>query len=87
MSADVTEDGRVSSGTARARGRREVAPVTRVQGGVEVKTGAGGPATVDQVNVGWLCPFCGRNTLRVFDLGAVTFRERDRAPSELEPAE
>lgn len=28
----------------------------------------------DTFEVGWLCPFCGRNTLRVFYAGALTFR-------------
>jgi hypothetical protein len=26
----------------------------------------------DRFDVGWLCPFCGRNTLRTFHVGALT---------------
>jgi hypothetical protein len=28
----------------------------------------------DRFEVGWLCPFCGRNTLRVFYAAALTWR-------------
>jgi hypothetical protein len=28
----------------------------------------------DRFQVAWLCPFCGRNTLRVFYAGALTWR-------------
>lgn len=31
-------------------------------------------ADQDRFEVAWLCPFCGRNTLRVFYAGALTWR-------------
>jgi len=31
-------------------------------------------ADQDRFQVAWLCPFCGRNTLRVFYAGALTWR-------------
>jgi len=56
--ADVTPDGRVLSGRAQQRGRDETAPATRTR------------AAGTLVDIGWQCPFCGRNTLRSFDLTA-----------------
>jgi hypothetical protein len=29
----------------------------------------------DYFQLGWLCPLCGRNTLRSFHVGSLTFRE------------
>jgi hypothetical protein len=64
LSAVISEAGTVLSGSARqGKEAAELAPATAM--------GAGG----DQFRVGWLCPLCGRNTLRSFYRGALVFRE------------
>lgn len=64
LSARVDEHGRVSHGTARyGRGEPASAPATAIN------TGA------NQFRVAWLCPLCGRNTLRSFERGALVFVE------------
>jgi hypothetical protein len=32
-------------------------------------------ADSDYFQLGWLCPLCGRNTLRSFHVGSLVFRE------------
>ena len=54
--AEVTADGQVLSGSATHRGRGEVAPASRTR------------TAGSLLDIGWQCPFCGRNTLRTFDL-------------------
>jgi len=56
--AEISSDGRVISGRARHRGADEVAPATRTRSAGSL------------LDIGWQCPFCGRNTLRSFDLAA-----------------
>ena len=64
LSAIVDEHGRVTQGQARrGRGDAETAPATSMNVGA------------DPFHVGWLCPFCGRNTLRSFDRGGLSFVE------------
>jgi hypothetical protein len=64
LSAQVDEAGRVTAGAVRkGRSAPENAPATAI---------GAGQAHFD---VGWLCPLCGRNTLRSFDRAGLTFRE------------
>lgn len=64
LTAVVDEQGRVTHGQVRmGRGDIENAPATSMNAGAE------------QLHVGWLCPFCGRNTLRSFDRGGLVFVE------------
>lgn len=45
------------------RGQEEVAPANSIGMGAQ------------RFQVGWLCPFCTRNTLRSFDASALSFRD------------
>lgn len=58
--AEVAPDGQVEKGRARRDGRSEIAPAARTR------------AKGQQIDIGWQCPFCGRNTLRSFDLGGLS---------------
>ncbi|UQA56635.1 hypothetical protein [Polyangium aurulentum] len=59
LSATLDENRQVRNGWA-ARGRgREVAPAHSI-----------GSAN-ERFDIGWLCPYCGRNTLRTFYAGAL----------------
>ncbi len=60
--AEVTSSGQVLSGRASHRGRDEVAPATRTR------------SAGSRLDIGWQCPFCGRNTLRSFDLQGENLR-------------
>jgi len=60
LTAEVATDGRVLSGRAALRGHTELAPATRTR------------ADGVRLDIGWQCPFCGRNTLRTFDLSAAS---------------
>lgn len=64
LAAVIAESGTVLSGTVR-QGKEvpEFAPATAMGAGNE------------QFEVGWLCPLCGRNTLRSFYRGALAFSE------------
>lgn len=65
LGAELDADLRVLRGWARDARRREVkSPCTRagVQG--------------DRFHLVWLCPLCGRNTLRAFDATALVFEDR-----------
>lgn len=39
-------------------------------------------ANTDYFQLGWLCPLCGRNTLRSFHVGSLQFREPSAATTE-----
>lgn len=69
LSAQLTEERFVIAGSASYLGQREIAPAHAIH-----------PenATFD---IGWLCPFCGRNVLRSFHAGAL----RRLAPSASVP--
>jgi hypothetical protein len=70
LSAQVDEQGRVSHGTARlGRSSPENAPATGMNAGAT------------QFRVGWLCPLCGRNTLRSFERGGLVYTEASRVAS------
>jgi len=60
LMAEVAADGRVLSGRASHRGKDEVAPAARTR------------SLGSLLDIGWQCPFCGRNTLRSFDLSAAS---------------
>jgi hypothetical protein len=59
LTVTLDENRNVVAGTASRGGAREVAPAH------------GMSATAERFDVGWLCPFCGRNTLRSFHIGAL----------------
>ena len=63
--AELDERPVVVRGWARdpRRGREELAPANMVG------------ADRARFDVGWACPFCTRNILRSFDVGALAFRE------------
>lgn len=64
LSAELDEAGIVILGAVRtADGIVELAPATAIDAGNE------------QFQVGWLCPLCGRNTLRSFYRGALSYTE------------
>ncbi len=60
LTAQLTEQRFVVSGSALLLGRREPAPAHSVH------------PEKDVFDIGWLCPFCGRNTLRTFAASALT---------------
>ncbi len=64
--AELNEQQAVVRGWAidRGRGREWVAPANATQ-----------RAKSAQVDVGWSCPLCTRNTLRSFNAGALAYRE------------
>ncbi len=64
LGAELDEHRRAIKGWARRRGREDHAPAS-VMG-----------LTAASFNVGWACPFCGRNTLRPFDTNAVVYHEK-----------
>lgn len=66
LRCQVTDQGQVLSGSMSARGKTESAPAMRVSSMSSSK---------GQLDVGFLCPFCGRNTLRVFDLKGAVFTD------------
>ena len=59
LTATLDEKRHVISGQARLRGGKERAAAHSI--------GADG----DRFDVAWLCPFCNRNTLRTFHVGAL----------------
>jgi hypothetical protein len=59
LSATLDEKHHVMSGQASLRGAKERAPAHSI--------GADG----ERFDVAWLCPFCNRNTLRTFHVGAL----------------
>ena len=60
---------RAIRGWARKRLRADHAPA--------ITTGL----SAESFNVGWACPFCGRNTLRSFDTNALVYQEKPANPS------
>ena len=52
----------------RKRGEEEVSPAHSIH------------PERQRFDIGWLCPFCTRNTLRSFEASALAYRE-DRAPA------
>lgn len=68
LCAVISESGTVLSGTVRqGKEAPELAPATAM--------GVGS----DTFQVGWLCPLCGRNTMRSFYRGALVFTESEQA--------
>lgn len=59
LSARLTEDRYVVSGSAFREGRRENAPAHSIHPDQSV------------FDLGWLCPFCGRNVMRTFAASAL----------------
>jgi hypothetical protein len=59
LSATLDEKRHVIEGAATHLGARETAPAHSIG------------ADRDHFDIGWLCPFCGRNTLRTFYAGAL----------------
>lgn len=59
LTATLDENRKVVAGSASRGGAREVAPAHTMS------------ATAEHFDVGWACPFCGRNTLRSFHVGAI----------------
>lgn len=72
LSAVVDEAGLVIAGSARGDGGvEELAPATGIHAGAE------------QFQVGWLCPLCGRNTVRSFYRGALVFTRDLAMPDQI----
>jgi hypothetical protein len=65
LGAELDEHKHVLRGWAKdtRRGRTEAAPAHSIH------------AVHQQFQVGWLCPFCTRNTLRSFDTDGLSWRE------------
>jgi hypothetical protein len=74
LAADLDENRLVLRGVASVGGDREPAPAHSI--------GADGP----RFDIGWLCPFCGRNTLRSFASDALVWSEVT-APPPAPPSE
>jgi hypothetical protein len=71
LSAQLTEQRYVIAGSANYLGQRESAPAHAIH-----------PEN-ERFDIGWLCPFCGRNVLRSFHAGAlrrVSARASSSAP-------
>jgi hypothetical protein len=60
LAATLDDQRHVIGGVARQSGVEENAPAHSIG------------AHLDRFDVAWLCPFCGRNTLRTFYAGALT---------------
>jgi hypothetical protein len=69
LGAEVDEQRRVVRGWGRKKLRSDQAPA--------IATGL----SALSFNVGWACPFCGRNTLRPFDTNALVYQEKPANPS------
>lgn len=59
LTAVLDDQRHVVSGHATQAGQRENAPAHTIG------------AELERFDVAWLCPFCGRNTLRSFDRGSI----------------
>jgi hypothetical protein len=59
LSATLNEAHHILTGSACRGGSRERAPAHSIG------------AYQDRFDIGWACPFCGRNTLRTFHIGAL----------------
>ena len=73
LGAELDEHLRALHGWARLRTRQLSAPANALKAGNE------------SFNVGWMCPFCTRNTLRAFDAGVLVFQEKPVTPSVAPP--
>ncbi len=69
LGAELDEQRRAVRGWARQRTRELLAPANNVGTGTE------------SFQIGWACPFCTRNTLRSFDVGALVYQEKPALPS------
>jgi len=74
LSAALDEKHFVLSGTAQRAGQREVAPAHSIDA----------QAASGRFDIAWLCPYCGRNTLRTFYAGALTLL-RPTGTQDLDP--
>jgi hypothetical protein len=68
LTAILDDQHHVLEGSAIHRGARENAPAHSMN------------ATLPHFDIGWLCPFCGRNTLRTFYAGALRAIPASPAP-------
>jgi hypothetical protein len=59
LAATLNEERHILSGYASRGGSRERAPAHSIG------------ADQDRFDIGWACPFCGRNTLRTFHVAAL----------------
>ncbi len=59
LSATLDDKRQVVDAAATRLGSREKAPAHTIGGAAE------------RFDIGWLCPFCGRNSMRTFDAGAL----------------
>ena len=73
LTAILDEKRQVIEGSARLHGAKEIAPAHSIG------------AAHEHFDIGWLCPFCGRNTLRTFYAGALRAAPPVDAPA-LTPA-
>jgi hypothetical protein len=73
LGAELDEQRRAVRGWARQRRREDHAPA--------ISTGF----SPERFNVGWSCPFCGRNTLRSFDTNALVYQEKAAPPTPTVP--
>lgn len=71
LTATLDEHRHVIVGWAKRRGASERAPAHSIN------------AHLERFDVGWLCPFCGRNTLRTFYAGAL--RLAPASPLDADP--
>ncbi len=74
LGADLDENKHVMRGWAAEARRRREEPAAAITIGAEKP----------RFDVGWLCPFCMRNTLRSFDASGLSWRE---APNPEPPSE
>src|SRR5262245_44777137 len=75
LTAVLDEKRHVVEGAASAGGARETAPAHSIG------------ADREHFDIGWLCPFCGRNTLRTFYAGALRVLPQPAPLPEAPPAE
>ncbi len=77
LGAELDEGRKVLRGWVRdARGGTQLAPCT----GIDIAQ--------QRFDLGWLCPLCGRNTLRSFDASGLVYEEAPAAvPAGLSPSE
>lgn len=68
--AQLDEHRRVARGWARQRGREHSAPANSIR------------PEHESFNIGWMCPFCTRNTLRAFSAAMLSYREENPPPPE-----
>ncbi len=75
LSAELDERCQVTRGWARHLRDRTPRAAALAQGDTQVVAPAHSiHAGQPQFQVGWLCPFCGRNTLRSFDASGLAWR-------------